>query len=55
MVAYHQFVELSESGSSEERGQAAHLAAMAYVAHDGPADEQAALYAALISFLDDPS
>jgi uncharacterized protein (DUF2336 family) len=55
MVAYHQFVELSQSGSSEERGQAAHLAAMAYVGHDGPADEQAALYAALIGFLDDPS
>jgi len=55
MVAYHQFVELSQSGDSEARGQAAHLAAMAYLAHTGPADEQAALYAALISFLDDPS
>jgi uncharacterized protein (DUF2336 family) len=55
MVEYHQFVELSQSGNSEERGQAAHLAAMAYVTHDGPADEQAALYAALIGFLDDPS
>jgi uncharacterized protein (DUF2336 family) len=28
---------------------------MAYLAHSGPADEQAALYAALIGFLDDPS
>ncbi len=55
MVAYHQFVELSRSGDSEERGQAAHLAALAYLAHSGPADEQAALYAALICFLDDPS
>src|ERR1700709_1701008 len=55
MVAYHQFVELSQSGDSEERGQAAHLAALAYLAHSGPADEQAALYAALINFLDDPS
>ncbi len=55
MVAYHQFVELSRSGDSEQRGQAAHLAAMAYLAHIGPADEQAALYAALIGFLDDPS
>ena len=55
MVAYHQFVELSQSGDSEARGQAAHLAAMAYLAHTGPADEQAALYAALIGFLDDPS
>jgi len=55
MVAYHQFVELSQSGDSEARGQAAHLAALAYLAHTGPADEQAALYAALISFLDDPS
>src|SRR5207244_4397887 len=50
-----QFVELSQSGDSEARGQAAHLAAMAYLAHVGPADEQAALYAALIGFLDDPS
>ena len=55
MVAYQQFVELSQSGDSEARGQAAHLAALAYLAHTGPADEQAALYAALISFLDDPS
>jgi len=55
MVAYHQFVELSQSGDSEARGQAAHLAALAYLAHTGPADEQAALYAALIGFLDDPS
>src|SRR5258708_7132869 len=55
MVAYHQFVELSQSGDSEARGQAAHLAAMAYLAHTGPVDEQAALYAALIGFLDDPS
>lgn len=55
MVAYQQFVELSQSGDSEARGQAAHLAALAYLAHQGPADEQAALYAALIGFLDDPS
>jgi uncharacterized protein (DUF2336 family) len=55
MVAYHQFVELSQSGNSEDRGQAAHLAALAFLAHTGPADEQAALYAALIGFLDDPS
>ncbi|HVX82422.1 MAG TPA: DUF2336 domain-containing protein [Devosiaceae bacterium] len=55
MVAYQQFVELSQSGDSEARGQAAHLAALAYLAHTGPADEQAALYAALVGFLDDPS
>ncbi len=55
MVAYHQFVELSQSTDSEARGQAAHLAALAYLAHCGPADEQAALYAALVGFLDDPS
>lgn len=55
MVAYHQFVSWAESHDSEERGQAAHLAAMAYLAHRGPADEHAALYAALIGFLDDPS
>jgi uncharacterized protein (DUF2336 family) len=55
MVAYHDFVALSQSGDSEERGQAAHLAAQAYLMHTGPADEHAALYAALIGFLDDPS
>lgn len=55
MVAYQRYVELSQSSDSEERGQAAHLAALAYLDHSGPADEQAALYAALITFLDDPS
>ena len=55
MVAYQDFVALSQSGDSEERGQAAHLAAQAYLGHTGPADEHAALYAALIGFLDDPS
>jgi uncharacterized protein (DUF2336 family) len=55
MVAYQDFVALSRSGNSEERGQAAHLAAQAYLMHSGPADEHAALYAALIGFLDDPS
>jgi uncharacterized protein (DUF2336 family) len=55
MVAYQDFVALSRSGDSEERGQAAHLAAQAYLMHAGPADEHAALYAALIGFLDDPS
>src|ERR1044071_5900645 len=55
MVAYQDFVALSRSGDSEERGRAAHLAAQAYLNHYGPADEHAALYAALIGFLDDPS
>ena len=55
MVAYQDFVALSQSGDSEARGRAAHLAAQAYLLHTGPADEHAALYAALIGFLDDPS
>lgn len=55
MVAYQEFVSLSRSPDSEERGGAAHLSALAYLNHVGPADEQAALYAALIGFLDDPS
>ena len=55
MVAYQDFVALCRSDSSDERGQAAHLAAKAYLGHTGPADEHAALYAALIGFLDDPS
>lgn len=55
MVAYQEFVSLSQSPDSEERGSAAHLSALAYLNHVGPADEHAALYAALIGFLDDPS
>lgn len=55
MVGYQEFVSLSQSPDSEERGSAAHLSALAYLNHVGPADEQAALYAALIGFLDDPS
>ena len=55
MVAYQEFVSLSQSPDSEERGSAAHLSALVYLNHSGPADEQAALYAALIGFLDDPS
>lgn len=55
MVAYQEFVSLTRSLDSEERGSAAHLSALAYLNHVGPADEQAALYAALIGFLDDPS
>ena len=55
MVAYQDFVALCQSSDSDSRGRAAHLAAMAYLGHSGPADEHAALYAALIGFLDDPS
>ncbi|WDR03670.1 DUF2336 domain-containing protein [Devosia algicola] len=55
MVAYQEFFALSQSSDSEQRGAAAHLAALAYLGHKGPADEQAGLYAALIGFLDDPS
>lgn len=55
MIEYSEFVRLSRSSDSDERGHAAHLAALAYLDHDGPADEHAALYAALIGFLDDPS
>ncbi len=55
MVAYQNFEKLSGSSDSEDRGSAAHLAARAYLNMAGPADEHAALYAALIGFLDDPS
>jgi uncharacterized protein (DUF2336 family) len=55
MVGYQEFLALSQSPDSEDRGSAAHLSALAYLHHQGPADEQAALYAALIGFLDDPS
>lgn len=55
MIGYQAFADLSQSSDSNERGHAAHLAARAYLDHRGPADEHAALYAALIGFLDDPS
>jgi uncharacterized protein (DUF2336 family) len=55
MIEYSEFVRLSRSHDSDERGHAAHLAALAFLDHHGPADEHAALYAALINFLDDPS
>lgn len=55
MIEYSEFVRLSRSTDSDERGHAAHLAALAFLDHQGPADEHAALYAALINFLDDPS
>ena len=55
MIEYSEFVRLSRSHDSDERGHAAHLAALAFLDHYGPADEHAALYAALINFLDDPS
>lgn len=55
MVRYQEFLSLSQSSDSEQRGSAAHLSALAYLNHTGSADEHAALYAALIGFLDDPS
>lgn len=55
MIGYQDLVGLSQSHDSNERGHAAYLAARAYLDHSGPADEQAALYAALIGFLDDAS
>ncbi len=55
MVGYKAFAELSLSGDSDARGYAAHMAALAYLNHRGPADEHAALYAALVGFLDDSS
>ena len=55
MIEYSEFVRLCRSSDSDERGHAAHLAALAFLDHAGPADEHAALYAALIGFLDDPS
>lgn len=55
MITYSEYLRLCQSGNSEERGQAAHFAASAFISHNGPADEQAALYAAVINFLDDPS
>lgn len=54
-MQYQAFTDLSRSGDSNDRGHAAYLAALAYLDHDGPADEHAALYAALIGFLDDSS
>lgn len=55
MVEYNEFLWLAQSPDSEDRGQAAYMAAGAYLNHRGPADEQAALYAVLFRFLEDPS
>ncbi len=55
MNGYQAFADFSQSSDSNERGHAAHLAARAYLHHRGSTEEHAALYAALISFLDDPS
>ncbi|MBU1176382.1 MAG: DUF2336 domain-containing protein [Alphaproteobacteria bacterium] len=55
MISYRDFLALANSPDSAERGQAAHLIASALAAHDGPDAEQAALYAAAMGFLDDPS
>ena len=55
MISYKAFVDLANSPDSAERCQAAHLVASALAAHDGPDAEQAALYAAAMGFLDDPS
>lgn len=55
MIPYDEFVRLCHSTDSEERGRAAHMAARAFLGFSGPADEHAALYSALVEFLDDPS
>jgi len=55
MIGYNAFAEMSQSRDSDVRGQAAHMAALAYLNHRGPADEHAALYAAVVGFLDDSS
>jgi len=55
MIAYKDYLALCDSTNSAERGQAAHFAASAFIAHKGPADENAALYAAVMGFLDDAS
>ncbi|NOZ32364.1 MAG: DUF2336 domain-containing protein [Alphaproteobacteria bacterium] len=55
MVEYREYAELLGSPDSDKRGQAARIAAQAYLRHDGPENEHAALYAALLGFLDDES
>lgn len=55
MIGYGEFLDLSRSADSAARSQAAFLVSSAYVDHAGPEDERAALFAALISFLEDSS
>lgn len=55
MFAYQQFIDLSRSTNSDDRGKAAHMAALTFLAETGTTAEQAAVYAALLSFLDDAS
>ncbi|MEX2277354.1 MAG: DUF2336 domain-containing protein [Cucumibacter sp.] len=55
MVAYREYAELQNSPHSERRGQAARIAAQAFLTQEADEAEHAALYASLLSFLDDPS
>jgi uncharacterized protein (DUF2336 family) len=55
MVEYREYAELQNSPHSERRGQAARIAAQAWLNHDGSDAEHAALYASLLGFLDDAS
>ena len=55
MVEYREYAELQNSPHSERRGQAARIAAQAWLNHDGSETERAALYASLLGFLDDAS
>lgn len=55
MVEYREYAELQNSPHSDKRGQAARMAAQAYLNHDGSDTEHAALYASLLGYLDDPS
>ncbi len=55
MVAYPHFLALCHSPDAEQRAQAAHMVASAYIGHEGPMDERAALYAQVLGFLEDSS
>lgn len=55
MVEYQEYAALQASADSDKRAQAARIVARAYLEHDGPQSEHAALYAGLLSYLDDPS
>jgi uncharacterized protein (DUF2336 family) len=55
MVAYPEFVPLKQLPDSEARGRAAYTTAMAFVGEEATVRTQAALYSALVEFLDDPS
>ena len=55
MLPYDEYLTLSHSFNDEDRARTAHLTALCFLDHQGPADERQALYEAMVAFLSDPA